>query len=236
MGYQSDRWLRKCGDEVMHGTLCHHSLLKWSNGEVWQFTTGTRCKFPEDCRRSSWDLDELIAAVRRPRVEVLRQSLFRTALQHPLGGFEGLRPIHNHEHSLEDSLAFVFRLRSCGPDNDTEQKAKALGVDVSTYRKLKELKKRDISPEDYDLLGKLDEGKAKPKLSQEKLQRFPVQTYGTLIAADVNECSLCRTAFRLDEEVRNLQCCKRAVFHCECIDPWLLESSDACPLCKAALA
>merc|ERR1712190_96238 len=55
--------------------------------------------------------------------------------------------------------------------------AEELGVDVETYRMLKQLEQRDICPEDYDLLGRLDESVKAATLSPEELEQFPIQVY-----------------------------------------------------------
>ncbi|KAL2064656.1 hypothetical protein VTL71DRAFT_3794 [Oculimacula yallundae] len=44
------------------------------------------------------------------------------------------------------------------------------------------------------------------------------------------ECSICISDFVDDEEVRVLPCSHR--FHPECIDPWLLNISGTCPICR----
>ncbi|KAL5322355.1 hypothetical protein ACEPPN_010328 [Leptodophora sp. 'Broadleaf-Isolate-01'] len=44
------------------------------------------------------------------------------------------------------------------------------------------------------------------------------------------ECSICISDFSNNEEVRVLPCNHR--FHPECIDPWLLNISGTCPICR----
>lgn len=48
---------------------------------------------------------------------------------------------------------------------------------------------------------------------------------------DVDECSICLCAFSAGEEVRTLSCKHR--FHCRCLDPWLVQRRNQCPLCLA---
>ncbi|RKP12838.1 hypothetical protein BJ684DRAFT_10931 [Piptocephalis cylindrospora] len=43
-------------------------------------------------------------------------------------------------------------------------------------------------------------------------------------------CSICLDDFQVEEELRLLPCGHR--FHSMCIDPWLLQKSSCCPLCK----
>merc|ERR1712110_815507 len=60
--------------------------------------------------------------------------------------------------------------------------AAQLGLDVATYRLMRQLQGREIVPEDYELLGRLDET-VKPKtLSTEELNSFPIKTYVVPVA------------------------------------------------------
>lgn len=43
-------------------------------------------------------------------------------------------------------------------------------------------------------------------------------------------CSICLSAFSSDDELRLLRC--KHMFHSNCVDPWLLQSSDTCPMCR----
>ncbi|KAJ9419347.1 hypothetical protein QL093DRAFT_1446837 [Fusarium oxysporum] len=46
------------------------------------------------------------------------------------------------------------------------------------------------------------------------------------------ECSICAEDFLEDVGIRSLPCGHR--FHPECIDPWLLERSVTCPMCRVS--
>ena len=43
-------------------------------------------------------------------------------------------------------------------------------------------------------------------------------------------CIICSNDFEQDSEVRILNC--KHIFHTECIDKWLSEYSNKCPICK----
>lgn len=63
---------------------------------------------------------------------------------------------------------------------DTENEADiahSLGLDLATYRMLRQLEQREIVPEDYDLLGRLDESVKPTTLSMEDLQGFPTKKH-----------------------------------------------------------
>lgn len=81
--------------------------------------------------------------------------------------------------SEPDSLRFNDALGTsvACPAEDETVLAAQLGLDVATYRLLRALEQRDILPEDYDLLGRLDES-VKPKtLSTDDLTRFATRMY-----------------------------------------------------------
>lgn len=55
--------------------------------------------------------------------------------------------------------------------------AALLGLDEATYRLLCALEEREITPEDYELLSRLDDTKKVPTLDCQELSRFPVEKY-----------------------------------------------------------
>eukprot|EP00866_Antonospora_locustae_P001961 jgi/Antlo1/1961/133 len=48
-----------------------------------------------------------------------------------------------------------------------------------------------------------------------------------------NVCSICLSVFARDDELRLLRC--KHMFHSNCVDPWLLHSSDTCPMCRESV-
>merc|ERR1719401_577421 len=61
--------------------------------------------------------------------------------------------------------------------------AAQLGLDVETYRMLRQLEEREIEPEDYELLGRLDDSVRPVTLSHEEVESFPTAKYGGAAAA-----------------------------------------------------
>jgi len=55
--------------------------------------------------------------------------------------------------------------------------AEELGLDVETFRMLRQLEEREIVPEDYDVLLRLDEAVAPKTLAPPQLRRFPTEVY-----------------------------------------------------------
>jgi len=62
-------------------------------------------------------------------------------------------------------------------ESDEAHLAAALGLDVATYQLLRQLEQRDIRPEDYELLGRLDEVIKPATLNCNQLDKFPARVY-----------------------------------------------------------
>ncbi|KAG9257457.1 uncharacterized protein F5Z01DRAFT_671055 [Emericellopsis atlantica] len=58
-------------------------------------------------------------------------------------------------------------------------------------------------------------------------------TTGTGVAEESLRCSICTEDFRVGEDVRVLPCDHQ--YHPQCIDPWLINVSGTCPLCRLDL-
>ena len=71
--------------------------------------------------------------------------------------------------------------------------AAQLGLDDETYRQLKSLEGREIRPEDYDLLGRLDENVKRETLEGKHLKVFPTEVYESG-AEDPASCGICLEA------------------------------------------
>lgn len=90
---------------------------------------------------------------------------------------------------------------------------------------------RDLSPEDFDMLNKLDERVPKRNIVQRNLvDRLPV-----CLAADCgcSECGVCLA--ELDPNARVVQLPCRHAFHSTCISKWLTQCKNTCPLCSALI-
>jgi len=114
-------------------------------------------------RKSRREALHELAEMRRTRRGTLHDSL------HPLG----------EPRSLQVAGVDVPRSDLAISGDEEIVLAAQLGLDVATYFLLRQLEEREILPEDYDLLGRLDEA-VKPKtLSNEDLDRFETKTYAT---------------------------------------------------------
>jgi hypothetical protein len=89
-----------------------------------------------------------------------------------------------------------------------------------------DLLSRDITPEDYELLLRLDATVAKPVVSKESIEGLP-----PVPAEDFagGECTVCMMPFDADDKVVELPCRHR--FHRGCITKWLHECRRTCPNC-----
>lgn len=109
-----------------------------------------------------------------------------------------------------------------------------------TQRQLDEMLNRELTPEDYEILLKLDEQVAKPAsrlCSAAQVSRFPLITIGASTSPEEEEdeqeaeCGVCLCPLECGDKVRTLPCCARARFHEECITQWLVETKNSCPAC-----
>uniref|UniRef100_A0A7S4B5Z0 RING-type domain-containing protein n=1 Tax=Chrysotila carterae TaxID=13221 RepID=A0A7S4B5Z0_CHRCT len=125
-----------------------------------------------------------------------------------------------------------------------EAAAANMGVDVRTYNMLMDLQHRDITPEDYETLRRLDSS-IKPKtLSRSALEKaaprwrigpceprageeaqLPRCHSRSCMAGE--NCCICLESFSFGDCVRRLPC--KHIFHEHCIDEWLTHCSDICP-------
>ncbi|CAE8658021.1 unnamed protein product, partial [Polarella glacialis] len=89
-----------------------------------------------------------------------------------------------------------------------------------------ELLTREITPNDYELLLRLDKGVAKPVASTESIKALPAVAKEDFQGGD---CAICLSPFEADSKVTAMTCKHR--FHRKCITKWLAECRRTCPLC-----
>ncbi|KAL3872456.1 hypothetical protein ACJMK2_040382 [Sinanodonta woodiana] len=85
---------------------------------------------------------------------------------------------------------------------------------------------REITPEDYETLLHLDESVAPSTISETTLSKFRTDTVTEDSTEDL--CTVCMIAYTVGQERKFLPC--NHVFHSSCIDMWLLNSSQNCPI------
>ena len=104
----------------------------------------------------------------------------------------------------------------------------ATSLSQDQYRALmRDLQTRELSPEDYDLLLRLDDVVQKKNVLDSAAAAALPERNATY--AD-EECAICLAELPLRTSVVALSCCGRA-FHPGCIREWLTKSRNACPFC-----
>lgn len=88
------------------------------------------------------------------------------------------------------------------------------------------LQHRDLTPEDYDLLLRLDESVAPKTVDKSLLDNFKTDVVDNNSAGDI--CPVCMDAYEIGQNRKFLPC--NHVFHAKCIDMWLENSSRNCPI------
>lgn len=99
-----------------------------------------------------------------------------------------------------------------------------LSTDVISF--LISLQHREMTPEDYDMLLRLDEGVAPKTVSTDLLHTFKTDIVGADCVGQ--ECAVCMERYELEQKRKFLPC--GHAFHADCIDMWLNNSSMNCPL------
>lgn len=85
---------------------------------------------------------------------------------------------------------------------------------------------REITPDDYDTLLRLDETIARPTAAPDSIESLSTTSGSDLCGQD---CIVCLAAFEANDVVTTLPC--RHHFHRSCVTKWLAECRNACPLC-----
>ena len=132
----------------------------------------------------------------------------------------------NFERAVQASLADAVATRST---YDT-----SIGL---TWRQIRALQERELTPEDYELLLVLAESVEKKTVAAEDLERIAqfivraedLTAGGRFLDVDeeVMSCCICMTDFEVADAVKILPC--EHAFHAACIDQWL-SNSVTCPL------
>jgi len=90
---------------------------------------------------------------------------------------------------------------------------------------------RDLNPEDFEALSKLDERLPKRNTARPNLvDRLPRTTAGE---CGVTECRVCLAELQPNVSVALLPC--KHAFHTGCISKWLTQCKNTCPLCQAPI-
>lgn len=89
---------------------------------------------------------------------------------------------------------------------------------------------RDITPEDYEILLRLDDTVSRPTASASSIDSLEKASGKDLLG---ESCSVCLMLFEESDVAAVLPC--RHSFHSICISKWLAECRSSCPLCGETL-
>ncbi|CAE6934616.1 unnamed protein product [Symbiodinium natans] len=101
-----------------------------------------------------------------------------------------------------------------------------------THREVYSLLSREITPEDYEMLLRLDEFVPKGKVATEEETNEALQTIPVHEVLG-KECPICLAPFKEAESVAAVPCSH--TFHKDCISTWLSNYRRTCPLCCTEL-
>jgi len=92
------------------------------------------------------------------------------------------------------------------------------------------LQHREITPEDYEYLSRLDELIKKKTVNDALLNKFKSEHVNQKLLEQLNGevCGICLESYVLDQNIKHLPC--KHTFHSDCIDQWLKNQSHCCPL------
>ncbi|CAF2151274.1 unnamed protein product [Rotaria magnacalcarata] len=170
----------------------------------------------------------------------------------PLYSCEALRSIvHQHRHSYDSSYTYYStsfsKVRKTKPNNnifvDESQTNLAAylfpdytlheynipdepSFDEDMVEFLLEMQNRDLSPEDYEMLLRLDERVKRKTLNTNILNTLP--TIDVIDMHLAEQCTICMEKYQHEQKLKLLPC--KHIFHLHCIETYLKEFSNQCPL------
>lgn len=104
------------------------------------------------------------------------------------------------------------------------------GTEEDVLFQLMNIQHRELTPEDYELLLRLDESIAPKTLNESVLKKLPIKTIDEVLLEEISEmhCTVCLDEFCVGQKLKYLNC--GHCFHGNCIDNWLLSCDTKCPL------
>jgi len=136
------------------------------------------------------------------------------------------QPLHSTPQPVPAAFEQLARPRSLFvmvPDHPSADVVLECGL---TVREASDLMFRDITTDDYDALLRLDESLPRRTLTEERLKKCMKDTKGVQFKAS-EACGVCLSE-DADNDVVRLTC--GHAFHAGCIQRWLTEYRDTCPL------
>ncbi|CAF1116055.1 unnamed protein product [Rotaria sordida] len=163
----------------------------------------------------------------------------------PLYSFEALRSlVYEHRHlgigSNRQSQVQQQTIRNNNNNNNTSNVTNQLReytinennilndpcFDDAMINFLLDMQNRDLSPNDYEMLLRLDERVQRKTVDVNILDKFPTLNVSETHLND--QCTICMEAYTLGQTIKSLPCTH--IFHVHCIEIYLKEFSIQCPL------
>ncbi|CAF0731746.1 unnamed protein product [Adineta ricciae] len=120
------------------------------------------------------------------------------------------------------SSAYQFREYTLNEYNIPDESS----YDDTMVSFLLEMQNRDLSPEDYEMLLRLDERVQRKTVNTSILDTLPTVSANETHLDD--QCTICMETYTLGQELKLLPC--KHIFHSNCIETYLKDFSIQCPL------
>ncbi|XP_033731110.1 uncharacterized protein LOC117320704 [Pecten maximus] len=152
---------------------------------------------------------------RRARQDIKREEM--KEIQRAKSG----RPVYNSTRAMPAGRGRTQNLAYAIDNNNAAQ-----DLDNALVNLLITLQHRDLTPEDYETLLRLDETVAPKTLQMDVVASFKTDIVNESCVNDT--CAICMDQYALGQSRKFLPC--KHVFHANCIDMWLQNSSLNCPI------
>ena len=189
---------------------------------------GTRCvMFKRNAAAKSVALDTASAAVLKAQLDARRRVIAYLAHERALAAGSS-RNLPSSTDAWRRPIGKAKAARPFVPgSHGTSVGGGSSPSGLLTAAQIRALQSRELTPEDYELLLRLDESVQRKNLLSAEAASNLIQT----ILAEDAECSVCLCDMQKGECTVVLGCSH--CFHPECIKEWLTRGRDTCPICTA---
>jgi hypothetical protein len=117
-------------------------------------------------------------------------------------------------------------------ENDRQRQRASSSSSVPPLPHLETLNLSDLNPHSMQPYGALAPNSPSHPAAEAQDSATPVDP----AAIGRETCPICIVDFEVGDDLRVLPCEGKHRFHKECVDPWLLDLSGSCPLCREGLS
>lgn len=140
-----------------------------------------------------------------------------------------IRHVAVSQTGLRGQRAFSAGRLSSGRSSSRANRSLMCGLEEN---EVFDLLYRDITPEDYDMLLRLDEMVPKRTATADTLAHLRLRIHGERLH---EVCGVCLAPFDPSDDVLAVSCPAKHEFHRQCISKWLTECNKTCPVDHAEL-